>query len=36
MDVSRHSELKIAPRAVLDQLPELATRVRFMLLHGSH
>jgi len=31
VDASRFSELKIAPRAVFDSLPERKTRVRFMV-----
>lgn len=31
MDITPFSELKIAPRAVFDSLPERRTRVRFML-----
>ncbi len=31
LDLSRHQELKIAPRAVFDALPERRTRPRFMV-----
>jgi long-chain acyl-CoA synthetase len=35
MDVSAYLELKIAPRAVFDSLPERRSRVRFMVPSGN-
>jgi long-chain acyl-CoA synthetase len=35
MDVSRYLDLKPAPRAVFDNLPERATRARFFVPQGD-
>ncbi|MFL5322292.1 MAG: AMP-dependent synthetase/ligase [Myxococcaceae bacterium] len=35
MDITPYQELKIAPRAVFDSLPERRSRVRFMIPNGS-